>query len=108
MAAEEIKAEEVKAEDVKEEAKPEERVQIPETLPVLPLDDVVTFPYMILPLLISRERAIAAVDHAIQNNRIIFLATVRESEGEEPSAKDIYDIGTVAMVIRMLKMPDQK
>jgi len=96
------------AELKEEETKQEDRIQIPETLPVLPLEDVVTFPYMIVPLVISRERSIAAVDQALARNRIIFLATVRESEMEDPAPGDIYDVGTVAMVIRMLKMPDQK
>src|SRR5262245_21896884 len=91
-----------------EESKQEDRIQIPEILPVLPLEDVVTFPYMIVPLLISRERAIAAVDQALARNRIIFLGTVRESEMEDPAPGDLYDVGTVAMVIRRLKSPDQK
>jgi ATP-dependent Lon protease len=86
----------------------EERIEVPETLPVLPLEDVVTFPYMIVPLMVSRDRAISAVDQALARSRLIFLATVRNQESEDPEPKDIYDIGTVAMVIRMLKMPDQK
>jgi ATP-dependent Lon protease len=86
----------------------EERIQVPETLPVLPLEDIVTFPYMIVPLLVSRDRAISAVDQALSRNRLIFLGTVRDPETEDPTPKDIHDVGTVAMVIRMLKMPDQK
>ncbi|PYV20105.1 MAG: endopeptidase La, partial [Acidobacteria bacterium] len=96
------------AELKEDDAKQEERIQIPEILPVLPLEDVVTFPYMIVPLMISRERSISAVDQALARNRIIFLVAVRDQEAEDPAPKDIYDVGTVAMVIRMLKMPDQK
>lgn len=98
----------VAAEVKKQETKQEDRPQIPETLPVLPLPDVVTFPYMIVPLLISQARAISAVDHALSQNRMILLTTQRDPELEDPGPKDVYDIGTVAMVIRMLKMPDQK
>jgi ATP-dependent Lon protease len=63
---------------------------------------------MILPLVISHEKAVVAVDQAIAQNRMIFLATQRDQEVENPTPKDIYDVGTVGMVIRMLKMPDQK
>ncbi len=92
----------------KEEEPREEKVEIPETLPVLPLRDVVTFPYMIIPLLISHDKAISAVDHALAQNRMIFLAAQRDQDIDNPTSKDMYDVGTVGMVIRMLKMPDQK
>jgi ATP-dependent Lon protease len=91
-----------------EEESREEKVEIPETLPVLPLRDVVTFPYMIIPLLISHDKAISAVDQALAQNRMIFLAAQKDQDIENPTAKDMYDVGTVGMVIRMLKMPDQK
>jgi ATP-dependent Lon protease len=91
-----------------EEVSHEESIEIPEALPVLPLRDVVTFPYMILPLIITQEKAIVAVDQALAQNRIIFLATQRDQDIENPTPKDIYDVGTVGMVIRMLKMPDRK
>ncbi len=85
----------------------EEPVQIPGTLPVLPISGMVTFPYMIVPLLVTSERAINAVDVALSRNRMILLVTQRTSEIENPAPKDMYDIGTVGAVIRMLKMPDQ-
>jgi ATP-dependent Lon protease len=89
------------------EAGEEERLQIPEQLPVLPLRDVVTFPFMILPLLVSLDKAIHAVDQALTQNRMILLLTQRSAEVESPTPGELYEIGTVGMVIRMLKMPDQ-
>jgi ATP-dependent Lon protease len=84
----------------------EEQIQIPEQLPVLPLRDVVTFPYMILPLLITAEKAIHAVDQAVTQNRMVLLLTQSNQETEAPSPTEMYGIGTVGMVIRLLKMPD--
>jgi len=86
----------------------EERLEIPDTLPVVPLSGMVTFPFMIVPLLVSNEGAISAVDFALSRNRMILLVTQRQSDVDNPTPKDLYDIGTVGVVIRMLKMPDQK
>ncbi len=86
----------------------EETIQVPETLPVLPLRDVVTFPSMILPLVVTTDKAISAVDHALAQGRMILLVTQRNQEAESPTPGDMYDVGTVGIVIRMLKMPDQK
>lgn len=90
------------------DSKKDEQLQIPDVLPVLPLRELVTFPYMIVPVLISREKAIKAVDQTLSQNRMIMLATQRDQETDDPGPGDIYDIGTVAIVIRMLKMPDQR
>ncbi len=79
---------------------------IPDTLPMLPVRDVVVFPYMILPLFVGREKSVAAVDQALLGNRMLFLATQREVATEDPELDEIYEIGTVAMVMRMLKLPD--
>jgi ATP-dependent Lon protease len=79
---------------------------IPEDLPLLPVRDVVIFPYMILPLFVGREKSIAAVDAALARDRLIFLVSQRELAEEEPSPDDIYTVGTVAMIMRMLKLPD--
>ncbi len=78
----------------------------PESLPLLPVRDVVIFPYMILPLFVGRERSMAAVDAALAGNRLIFLASQKEIGEEEPKNDDIYRTGTVAMIMRMLKLPD--
>lgn len=75
-------------------------------LPLLPVRDVVVFPYMILPLFVGRDKSIAAVDAALSGDRQIFLATQKDVEVEDPARKDIYETGTVAMIMRMLKLPD--
>ena len=106
MSAAELTENEIKQQEAKQEK--EEQLQIPDVLPVLPLRDLVTFPYMIVPVLISREKAIRAVDQTLAQNRMIFLTTQRDQETEDPGPKDVYEIGTVAIVIRMLKMPDQR
>src|SRR5512142_1406272 len=86
--------------------KDDEPVKIPETLPVLPLRDIVIFPFMIVPLYVSRERSIKAVDHALADNRMILLAAQKEQEDEEPGPDDIHAVGTAAVIMRMLKLPD--
>jgi ATP-dependent Lon protease len=89
-----------------DELQKEEPVKIPETLPVLPLRDVVIFPFMIVPLYVSRERSIKAVDHALSDNRMILLAAQKKQDQEDPGPDDIYPVGTVAIIMRMLKLPD--
>ncbi len=85
----------------------EQQVQIPETLPVLPLRDIVIYPFMIVPLFVSREKSIRAVDEALgENNRMIFLVSQRDLDKEEPAGEDLYTTGTVAVIMRMLKLPD--
>jgi ATP-dependent Lon protease len=86
----------------------EDRIEIPEILPVLPLPDVVAYPYTIVPLLVSSEKGINAVDQALTQNRMVLLVTQRDQAGETPRPTDMYEIGTVAAVIRMLKLPEQK
>ncbi|MEO6323952.1 MAG: endopeptidase La, partial [Thermoanaerobaculia bacterium] len=83
-----------------------EPVAIPDILPVLPLKDVVLFPYVIVPLSVSREKSIAAVDSALSEQRILLLVAQRDASIEEPSPADLYDVGTAAAVMRMLKLPD--
>jgi ATP-dependent Lon protease len=79
---------------------------IPDVLPLLPVRDVVVFSYMILPLMVGRKRSISAVDQALSKDRLIFLATQKKSTDEDPGPEGIYRIGTVAMVVKMLKLPD--
>jgi ATP-dependent Lon protease len=89
-----------------EPKKDEETPKIPETLPVLPLRDVVIFPFMIVPLYVSRERSIKAIDQALSDNRMILLLAQKKQDDEDPGADDVYGLGTVAMIMRMLKLPD--
>jgi ATP-dependent Lon protease len=86
--------------------KDDEPVKIPDTLPVLPLRDIVIFPFMIVPLYVSRERSIKAVDQALSDNRMILLAAQKRQDDEDPGPDDIYGMGTVALIMRMLKLPD--
>ncbi|MGE4344993.1 MAG: endopeptidase La [Geoalkalibacter sp.] len=81
-------------------------IVIPETLPLLPVRDVVVFPYMILPLFVGREKSIAAVEEALAGDRLIMLAAQREFAEEEPEVDDIHGVGTIALIMRMLKLPD--
>ena len=83
-----------------------EELKIPEMLPLLPVRDVVVYPYMILPLFVGREMSITAVDKALAGDRLIFLATQKDLGDDDPSPEAIYQVGTVAMIMRMLKLPD--
>jgi ATP-dependent Lon protease len=89
-----------------EERRDEEQPKIPDVLPVLPLRDIVIFPFMIVPLYVSRERSIKAVDQALSENRMILLAAQRRQDEDEPGAEDVFPVGTVALIMRMLKLPD--
>jgi len=84
----------------------EDQVRIPDVLPVLPLRDLVVFPFIIVPLSVSRERSIRAVDQALAENRMILLLSQKDKEIEEPEEKDLHQFGTVAVIMRMLKLPD--
>ncbi len=79
---------------------------LPTRLPVLPLRDVVVFPYMIFPVLVGRESSLRAVNHALEHEKVLFLAAQRNPVTEEPSAEDIYQEGTVAKIVQILKLPN--
>jgi ATP-dependent Lon protease len=79
---------------------------IPDELPVLPLREMVVFPYMVLPLFVARERSIAAVEDALAGDRLLLLVAQREGDIEAPEPDDLYRTGTVAMVMRILRMGD--
>jgi len=81
---------------------------IPETLPLLPVRDIVVFPYMVLPLFVTRERSIKSLEEALASDRLIFLVAQKTLTEDDPSTKDLYRVGTVAMIMRMLKLPDGK
>ena len=82
------------------------QLQIPEELPLLPLRDIVIYPFMIVPLFVSREKSIRAVDEALGEHRMILLDCQKDLDKEEPSQTDLYQVGTVAVIMRMLKLPD--
>ncbi|MBI5570077.1 MAG: endopeptidase La [Desulfomonile tiedjei] len=79
---------------------------IAEEMPLLPVRDVVIYSYMILPLMVGRERSIKAVETAMEGDRLLFLATQKVSTEEDPGPDDIFDVGTIAMVVKMLRLPD--
>src|SRR6266853_4525793 len=91
--------------DANETAK-EEAIKIPDVLPVLPLKDLVIFPFIIVPLSVSREKSINAVDQALAENRVIMLTAQKDFQNEDPAEDDLYRVGTVAIIMRMLKLPD--
>ncbi|MDH3251362.1 MAG: endopeptidase La [Ignavibacteria bacterium] len=79
---------------------------IPTQLPVLPLRDVVVFPFMIFPVLVGRESSLRAVNAALERDKYIFLAAQKSSLTEEPTKDDIYVFGTIAKIIQILKLPN--
>src|SRR3989441_1106014 len=82
------------------------QLQIPAELPLLPLRDIVIYPFMIVPLFVSREKSIRAVDKALGEHRMILLTCQKDLDKEEPQQDDLYKVGTVAVIMRMLKLPD--
>lgn len=84
----------------------EQKLNIPKELPVLMLRDIVVFPYMVVPLFVGREKSKNAIDHSLASHRMILLLTQKNMEIEEPKREDVYNMGTVALVMRMLKLPD--
>lgn len=88
---------------------PEESlVEIPKSMPLLPIRDLVVFPYMILPLFVGRESSIKAVEASLAENRLIFLSSQIEVNEENPTENSIYKVGTIAMIMRMRKFSDDR
>jgi len=83
-------------------------LSLPEKIPLLPVRDFVVFPYMVLPLFVSREKSIKSLEEALSKDRLIFLVAQRKVSEEDPSPKDLYRVGTVGVVMKMLKLPDGK
>ena len=88
--------------------KPGKREAAPfqETLPLLPLRGMIVFPYMVVPLDVGRDKSISALEEAMINERQIVLAAQRQAKITEPTEEDIYEIGTLAEVKQLLKLPD--
>jgi ATP-dependent Lon protease len=91
-------------EDVLEDR--DKKLHVPKELPILMLRDIVVFPYMVIPLFVGREKSKNAIDYALSSNRMILLLTQKNMEIEEPKRNEVYDVGTVALIMRMLKLPD--
>jgi len=80
--------------------------EVPDVLPMLPIRDLVVFPYMIVPLFVSRDLSVAALEEAMARDRLIFLAAQRDLEDDNPRPDAIHSLGTVGMILRMRKLPD--
>lgn len=85
---------------------PAEAQSVPDSLPLLPIRDLVVFPFLIVPLYVSRASSVAAVEEALAGDRLIFLAAQRNADEEAPGLDAIYPTGTVGIVMRMRKMQD--
>ena len=83
-----------------------QRPAIPGSMPVLPVRDIVVFNYMILPLFVGREKSVKAVDAALSGDRYILILSQKDESVDDPGPDDLYQVGTVGMIMRMLKMPD--
>ena len=79
---------------------------IPDVIPLLPIRDIVIFPYMMIPLFVGREISINAVNEALARDRHIFLVVQKDATEDEPDADDLHRVGTVATILRMLKLDD--
>src|SRR5574337_219202 len=91
-----------------QEIQPPQNIEVPGQLPLLPVRDIVVFPYMVLPLFVGRDMSIKAIEAALAGNRMIFLATQKALDVENPQPNDIHAIGTVGIIMRMLKLPDER
>jgi len=90
----------------KDEEEQLQEIDIPPFLPLLAVRDVVVFPNMVLPLFVGRETSVLAIEAALAQDRLLFLATQKDQTIEEPDPEDIYGMGTVSLILRMLKLPD--
>lgn len=79
-------------------------IEVPESLPLLPLRDVVIFPGMITPLLVGRPRSLAALDEAMKGDRLLLVVTQRQMSIDEPGAADLYPVGTVVKVLQIMRL----
>jgi len=85
---------------------PKKSIVIPDVLPLLPVRDVVIFPYMVLPLAVGRSKSIRALEEGMARDRLIFLVTQKKIQTEDPGRDDLYSVGAVAEILQLLKMPD--
>ncbi len=75
-------------------------------VPLLPLRDIVIFPHMVAPLFVGRDKSIDALEHAMTTEKVIFLATQKDPKVDEPTEKDIYEVGSLGQILQLLKLPD--
>ncbi len=83
-----------------------EKVEVPERIPVLAVRDVVIFPHMIVPLFVKRDKSVKAINESLSTHRKILLLTQKDPEIEEPGPEDLFRVGTVSMISKMITLPD--
>ncbi|MDH4228054.1 MAG: endopeptidase La [Deltaproteobacteria bacterium] len=75
-------------------------------IPLIPLRDIIIFPYMVVPLFVGRDKSIKALEHAMENDKSILLSAQKAAKNDDPSVEDIYEVGTVGTILQLLKLPD--
>ena len=83
-----------------------ERFEVPDKLPVLPLRDVVVFPYVVMPLVIGRAQSLAAVDASANDGNVVLLVAQKNADQQDPGAADLYRIGVVARLMQVVRLPN--
>ena len=86
--------------DIAVDLEPKSRV------PVLPLRDVVVYPHMVIPLFVGRDKSIHALDAAMRDNKQILLVAQKSADTDDPALEDMYQVGTLANILQLLKLPD--
>ena len=92
--------------DILDEQLDIDEVELPSALPILPLKDTVVFPDSVLPLAVGQERSIKLVDDVVSRNRLLALVASKDKEADQPGWDDLYDVGTAAVVQKMIRVPD--
>ena len=78
----------------------------PKLVPLLPLRDIVVFPYMVVPLFVGREKSVRALEEAMERGRALLLSAQRDARADNPGEGDIYDVGTLGVIVQLVKLPD--
>src|SRR6056297_356126 len=89
-----------------EEEKKLTESEIPDNIPILPLKNTVLFPGVVVPITVGRDRSLALVKEAYETNKTIGVVAQKDESVEDPDVDDIYEIGTVAQILKLIKMPD--
>lgn len=91
---------------VEDDQEQQSQIELPESLPVLPLKNTVLFPGIVIPITVGRDKSMRAVKKAYEGDKLIAVHTQRDIKIEDPEGKDLFTVGTVARIVKMLRMPD--
>jgi len=94
------------SEEKEKDANKDQEIRQPNIMAVLPLRDIVVFPYMIVPLFVGREKSVCALEEVTKNHSKILLVSQKDASVEDPTEKDVYSFGTIATILQLLKLPD--